>query len=516
MIDRTTGDKNKLLNKTAVKHGGILSKKIFNINGIRFGILLYFMLFSICILVVMWLFQFVFARSYYNNMRHHDVENICDSTMQMITDDNYDVLESVAKTNGFNMYVFNSKYFQCLQGFDSNGQPDKDVSVLRWNTENGALNTEKLKALFDTVKKTEGLKYCEIVTDYDGIDDDDAIVYANVFKQIGDYELMLFVYVPMYSISATMATMTAQLTVVTLTALVLSLVVGGMLSVQLSTSIETMSKYAKVLATGDYSVKFVGNGYTEIDDLSDSLNYATRQLSRSETIRKDVMANVSHDLRTPLTLIKSYAEMIRDLSGDDKKKREKHLNTIIKETESLTAMVNDILKLSKSEQVGGVNKEIYDLSAQVNEIADMMVNGDMKGFSLERDIESNLVVFADKQKISQVIINFLSNAYKYSGDSRFIRITLKAYGDRVRFDVYDNGLGISEEELPYVWDRYTKASLKHKTGDSNGIGLSIVKSIVLQHNGKYGVNSTLGKGSNFYFELPLADKNGKNNLLDKI
>ena len=127
-----------------------------------------------------------------------------------------------------------------------------------------------------------------------------------------------------------------------------------------------------------------------------------------------------------------------------------------------------------------------------------------------------LVVFADKQKISQVIINFLSNAYKYSGDSRFIRITLKAYGDRVRFDVYDNGLGISEEELPYVWDRYTKASLKHKTGDSNGIGLSIVKSIVLQHNGKYGVNSTLGKGSNFYFELPLADKNGKNNLLDKI
>lgn len=510
MINRKTGDRNKFLKKTAVKHGGILSTKIFNINGIRFGILLYFMLFSICILVVMWVFQFVFARSYYNNMRHHDVENICDSATQMITDDNYEVLESIAKTNGFNMYVFNSKYFQCLQGFDSNGQQDKDVSVLNWNTDGGELNPEKLEDLFDTVSKSESLKYCEIVTDYDGIDDDDAIVYASIFKQMGDYELMLFVYVPMYSMSATMATMTAQLTVVTLTALVLSVVVGGMLSAQLSTSIETMSDYAKILATGDYSVRFIGNGYTEIDDLSDSLNYATSQLSKSETIRKDVMANVSHDLRTPLTLIKSYAEMIRDLSGDDKKKREKHLNTIIKETESLTAMVNDILKLSKSEQVGGLNREEYDLSNQVNEIIDMMRNGDTQGFTLERDIEPKLFVCADKQKISQVIINFLSNAYKYSGDSRFVRVTLKAYDGRVRFDIYDNGLGISEEELPYIWDRYTKASLKHKTGDSNGIGLSIVKSIVLQHNGKYGVNSTLGKGSNFYFELPLADKITKN------
>ncbi|MBR5250579.1 MAG: HAMP domain-containing histidine kinase, partial [Clostridia bacterium] len=208
-----------------------------------------------------------------------------------------------------------------------------------------------------------------------------------------------------------------------------------------------------------------------------------------------------HDLRTPLTLIKSYAEMVRDLSGDDKVKREKHLNTRIKEAERLTNMVNDILKLSKSEKTGELNLEKYNFSQQVNEIVDMMINGNGDDYVVERDITPKIYVTADKHKISQVIINFLSNAFKYGGDEKYVRVVLKQYGDKLRFDVYDKGIGISKEELPYVWDRYTKASLKHKMGDSNGIGLSIAKSILLQHDGKYGVNSELGKGSNFYFEL---------------
>ena len=83
-------------------------------------------------------------------------------------------------------------------------------------------------------------------------------------------------------------------------------------------------------------------------------------------------------------------------------------------------------------------------------------------------------------------------------------VTLRVIDNRARFDVYDNGIGIAKEELPYVWDRYTKASLKHKVGDSNGIGLSIAKSILVRHRAKYGVNSVLGKGSNFYFEINLT------------
>lgn len=464
---------------------------------------MHFFLFSVCILFVMWLFQILFARTYHNNIRLNNVEDICDAMVITLQEDDSFKLKNVAKANGFNMYVFNSTYYQCLQGYDSNGQEDRKVEVLGWLTPDSRLDVKKLKELFALLEDTEEQKYCRMMNGFLGTEGE-CIVYLRPYKQFAGHELILFVYVPMYSMNSIMSTLSAQLLVVTLSAAVLSVMVGGMLSWQLSKPIEKMSQYAKILATGTYTIRFEGNGFTEIDDLSESLNYATRALANAETVRKDIMANVSHDLRTPLTLIKSYAEMVRDLSGDDKAKREKHLNTIIKEAERLTDMVNDILKLSKSEKTGQLKMEEYDLSQQVNDIVDMMIVGDEKGFVVEREIVSDVKIYADKQRMSQVIINFLSNAFKYSGDSRVIRVTLKVYGGRARFDVYDNGIGIAEEELPYVWDRYTKASLKHKVGDSNGIGLSIAKSILVQHRAKYGVNSTLNKGSDFYFEIDIA------------
>ena len=450
----------------------------------------------------MCLFQILFARAYHNNIRKNNVEAICESMVDIMREQNSYSLQNVAKANGFNMYVFNSKFYQCLQGYDSNGQEDRKVEVLGWLTEDSRLDVKKVKELFSILEENGGTKYCVMVESFMDMEGE-SIIYIHTYKQFTGYELVLFVYAPVYSMDSIMSTLTMQLLVVTCSSLLLSLLVGSMLSWQFSKPIEKMSENARILANGTYSIRFEGNGLTEIDDLSDSLNYATKALANSETVRKDIMANVSHDLRTPLTLIKSYAEMVRDLSGDDKVKREKHLNTIIKETERLTDMVNDILKLSKSEKTGELKLEEYDLSQQVNDILDMMVVADEKGFTLERSVVPTVTILADKQKLSQVIINFLSNAYKYSGDSRSIRATLRIVGNRVRFDVFDNGIGISEEELPYVWDRYTKASLKHKVGDSNGIGLSIAKSILVQHRAKYGVNSVLGKGSNFYFEMNL-------------
>jgi len=496
---------NKTAKNTTVKNGGILSGSIFNVNSMRFGVLTYFLLFSFCILLVMWLFQILFARNYHNNIRWQNVSEICDVAAESLLKGEEYNLQSVAKTNGFNMYVFNDVYMQCLQGYDSNGQEDKKVESLGWTTPEGKFDSAKINEVLQLIKNSPTSEYCQIENDFMGVEGE-SIVYLKAYKQTLEYQLVLFVYVPMYPLTSIMSTLSAQLIVVTLAALLLSVVVGSILSVQVSKSMEKMSQNAKVLATGNYSVRFEGNGFTEVDDLSDSLNYATRALAKAETVRKDIMANVSHDLRTPLTLIKSYAEMVRDLSGDDKVKREKHLNTIIKEAERLTNMVNDILKLSKSEKMGELNMEKYDFSQQVNEIIDMMIDGNSKDFVVERDVTPKIYACLDKQKISQVIINFLSNAFKYSGDNKYVRVVLKQYGDKLRFDVIDKGIGISKEELPYVWDRYTKASLKHKMGDSNGIGLSIAKSILLRHNGKYGVNSELGKGSDFYFELPTCQE----------
>ncbi len=154
------------------------------------------------------------------------------------------------------------------------------------------------------------------------------------------------------------------------------------------------------------------------------------------------MANVSHDLRTPLTIIKSYAEMIRDLSGKDDQKRTLHTNVIVDEADRLSMLVNDILDLSKLES--GVSGKVY--------------------------------------------------------------ITLENEAGKIRFSVRDTGNGIAQDELPKVWQRYWRASNTHKRASvGTGIGLSIVKTVLAAHNAQYGVDSKIGEGSTFWFCIESAE-----------
>ena len=159
--------KNKNKRNSAVKNGGILSVKKSQVNGIRFGIWLYFMLFAMCIIVAMWLYQFVFAKSYYDDLKLKDVREICDDMAQVYIDasvqsdfEDGSTLKSIAKVNGFNVYMFNDEYFQCLQGYDSNGQEDKTVSALGWTSADAK---ERMKALFEEVKADENSGFCKIV-----------------------------------------------------------------------------------------------------------------------------------------------------------------------------------------------------------------------------------------------------------------------------------------------------------------------------------------------------------------
>lgn len=121
-----------------------------------------------------------------------------------------------------------------------------------------------------------------------------------------------------------------------------------------------MSQSAQHLASGDYTVRFEGSGYTELDELSDTLNFATEEMQRVETLRQDLLANISHDLKTPLTIIKSYAELIKDITGDNKAKREEQLDVIIDEAKRLTELVNEILVVSQQNSTSKLNKTDFD------------------------------------------------------------------------------------------------------------------------------------------------------------
>ena len=271
-----------------------------------------------------------------------------------------------------------------------------------------------------------------------------------------------------------------------------------------------MNDTAKKLSKGDYNIVFEKCGYEELDELADTLNKATNSLERTDEIKRELIANVSHDLKTPLTMIKAYSEMIRDLSGDNKEKREEHLKVIIDETDRLTRLVNDMMDLSKIESgIISINKEKINFTEMASSLIDRikLSNIDTE-HTIEYIIPKDLYVLADKTKIEQVLYNLIINAIKHSGEGeKKILIKATATQKRVKVEVIDNGVGISKEDLEHIWDRYYKASDSFtRQVQGSGLGLSIVKNILIKHSSDFGVESELGNGSNFWFDLERISK----------
>lgn len=288
-----------------------------------------------------------------------------------------------------------------------------------------------------------------------------------------------------------------------------------MISSHIANPLVKISRNADKLITGNFSMKVKGNEYDEVATLTENLNAASNEIAKTETLRKDLMANVSHDLRTPLTMIKAYAEMIRDLSGDNPEKREKHLQVIIDETDRLTLLVSDILNLSKLESgVSTVNCTVFDFSVHLEDLMNRFsMLDDMKDYQVLPEIEPDIMICADRQKLEQVVYNLVNNAINYIGEDRQVRVRLfRKDGSTARFEVADKGVGIPEEQIPYIWDRYYKVdrSENHKrTVKGTGLGLSIVKGILINHGFEYGCNSKVGEGSCFWFEFGLPETEKK-------
>ena len=284
--------------------------------------------------------------------------------------------------------------------------------------------------------------------------------------------------------------------------ILVGLVFAVIISSSISKPIINISKSAYKLITGEFDMTSSPHDYSEIVVLTDNLNKASAEISKTEKLRKDLLANISHDLRTPLTMIKAYAEMIRDLSGNNPEKREKHLGVIIDEADRLSLLVNDILNLSKL-QSGAIQLDLrkIDFSSQLKDIVSRFVMLDETKIELICDEE--IYINADSKQIGQAVYNLIINAINYSGVDT---VTVKLYdigNDNVRFEVSDKGVGISAEQLPYIWDRYYKVNRSEnykRTVKGTGLGLSIVKGVFECHGFRYGVESTEGAGTTFWFE----------------
>ena len=292
-----------------------------------------------------------------------------------------------------------------------------------------------------------------------------------------------------------------QLFTAALIVIVVSVFISYVVAERISRPIDDMSAMANKWAKGDDTIRFSGGAYTEIDELANALNKAKTEVNKTTKLQRDLMANVSHDLKTPLTMIKAYAEMIKDISGNVKEKRDKHTQVIIDEADRLALLVNDILNLSKLQsEAEHFELKKVNLSVLIESVLyrfDAVVNE--KGYKIEREIESNVFVLVDEKKIEEVIYNLVGNAINYSGEGKTIKVYLTKKEDDISLEIIDDGKGIDEEKIQTIWDRYLRYSETHKrTVKGTGLGLSIVKAILDAHNLDYGVVSKEGMGSNFY------------------
>ena len=196
--------------------------------------------------------------------------------------------------------------------------------------------------------------------------------------------------------------------------------------------------------------------------------------------------------------------MIRDVSGENKAKRDKHTNVIIDETKRLSELVSDMLDLSRI-QSGTVKMQMqpFDIAALVRETLERFeYYREHLGYVFKTDIPDSCTAVGDSSRIGQAVYNLIGNAVNYTGDDKTVFISLKEKDGSVRFSVRDTGKGIPADELELVWEKYYKASgTYHRQTVGTGIGLSIVKNILVSHNARYGVNSADGGGTEFWFEI---------------
>lgn len=472
-------------------------------------------------LILLWLFQVVFLEQFYRHVKSQQIEETAQDIAKNIDkEDLVSYIDSMSENSDYCIRVIDID-----QSSSYSNEVNKGVC--------GALvtSTQELNELYAEAKNNDGETL--VVSDkenYKSFDDfnryelDSSLQdqFENDFQVIpfpkkmkDPYQTMTYAIIPetdtghyfvlvnsrITLVDEIASTIRLQLVIFTGILIVLALIVALLISSRISKPISKINKAAKKLSNGDFEVSFEGKGYLEIEELKETLTYASKELSKVEKLRNELIANMSHDLRTPLTMIAGYGEVMRDLPNEN---TAENVQIIIDECHRLTALVNDILDLSKLQSgAQELNVSPFNLTKEVQGVVnrfDKMLKKDK--YHITFSYENDVIVNADIIKISQVLYNLLVNATHYTGEDKVVEVKQTIVDNRVRIEVIDHGEGIAQKDLMYVWDRYYKIDKVHKRNQvGSGLGLSIVRGILELHKAEYGVHSKEKEGSTFYFDL---------------
>ena len=452
------------------------------------GILLAFI---VVLMGIVYFVQTTFLDDFYRVHKIRSIENVGNSISGKIGDSDFeDVVEEAGMTNEVCIRVVsnNPAYSYTgactLRGLD--GNMINRIEQETMSEEDG----EKLFDDFHYQRRPE--------------ESPERVFIFSKFVTYNNEPVLVLVSTGITPLSATISTLKSQYVVLTAIVVIMTVILALIISRIILGPVKRISEESRNLSKGLYDGSRVRTDSREMSELNDTLIRANEDIQKADRAKKELLGNVSHDLRTPLTMIVGYGEMIRDLPEEN---TEENLNVIIDEARRLSTLVDDLIDISKIDSAGiELNKEDIRLHSLLEEVYHQY-----QKYCESQDIdfrlkmtEENPLVNIDVKRIKQVLYNFINNSLNYKGkDHCQIILGAERSGDVYRVYVYDNGEGIEEKDLQNIWERYYKVDREHRRHHiGSGIGLSLSKELLLAHGLNYGVESEPKRYSKFYFDLP--------------
>lgn len=298
-------------------------------------------------------------------------------------------------------------------------------------------------------------------------------------------------------------TLNRSFIIAAIVALIFGIIISIVISKQISKPLAKITETANEMRNGNLNVRVKSNTNTkEIIELSNSINYLAETLKSQEMLRKRLTSDMAHELRTPLTTLRTHVEAFMDGIWEPSNER---FQVFYEEIERLTKMVDTLSDLAKLEQTNiTLNKIKTNISDELDKIIDTYKPLYIKeNYELTSIIDPNIMAIVDIDKFKQIINNLISNSYKYLNHKGKVTVVLKKENQSILIKIIDNGIGIPEKDIPFIFERFYRSDLsRNKNTGGSGIGLTITKAFVEAHGGKIYLESTVNVGTTFTVELP--------------
>ncbi len=472
-----------------------------------------FLIFSLLMIIAMWLFQTVFFEPFYRYVKIRQVENCAQNIAENIEHDKLiKIIKDIEKQNTMNVSIYDTSFELFTPIYVPN----------RFQAPSSVKNLSTVYQYYEEAVQNDG-EATFTIKNQDKPDphfkrgnkpslERESIEFISFAKIVDtkDCEYLIVVESEITPVASTVDTIKVQLVMFTVFIIVISLIIALISAHFISKPIRKTTKNARQLALQNYDISFSGGNYKELCELNDTLTYSANELKKTDALQKELIANISHDLRTPLTMITGYSEVMRDIPQEN---TPENIQIIIDEANRLSQLVNDLLDISKLESgTIKMNNTVFNLTDCIKDIFKRYTKLiEQDNFNIVFEYDTEVYINADPLRISQVMYNLINNAINYCGDDRTVVVRQSIIDKKVCIEVIDHGEGIEEDKLPYIWDRYYKVDKEHKRAVvGTGLGLSIVKNILNQYKTQYGVKTKLSQGSDFWWQFDIAKKPDEN------